>query len=91
MDTKIPNFFELPELTKDNPGVLIKVNGENMLADDYIALMNRHNHWAADVYKRAKQQTLDTEYVIYSMLDAVPYDMLLDYMETRAQREEDKA
>ena len=81
---------KLPELTQENPGVLIKVNGTSMLADDYITLMHRHNNWAADVYKRAKQRTLDTEYVIYSMLDAVPYDTLLDYMETRAQREEDK-
>ena len=72
------------ELTKNNPGVLIKVNGENMLADDYIAFMDRHNRWAADAYKRESARAREYEHVVYRMLDMLSFDMLESYMEERA-------
>lgn len=78
------------ELTKDNPGVLIKVNGTYVLADDYIALMDRHNMWGSEAYKRAVKAGNCLEAVIYTMLDAIPFDMLEAYMEMRVDREEDK-
>ena len=74
------------ELTKNNPGVLIKVQGENMLADDYIALMDRHNRWAADAYKRESERAYEYERLVYMILDKLPFDMLESYMEVRAER-----
>ena len=78
------------ELTKDNPGVLIKVQGENMLADDYIALMDRHNRWAADAYKRMTERAAELDRALCDLLDKLPLDMLEDYMDERINREDNE-
>lgn len=76
------------ELTQDNPGVLIKVNGTYVLADDYIALMDRHNMWGSEAYKRESARVIELENVIYNILNMIPFDLLKAEFERR--NEEDK-
>jgi hypothetical protein len=75
-------------MSGENPGVLIKVDGRLVPCDKYIASLRTNIElalkWAEE--ERLKNDALRE--VVCKMMDALPYDDLLAYMEEREEYEE---
>lgn len=75
-------------MSGENPGVLIKVNGNLVPCDKHLNSLRVNTNLALKWAEEECRKNDALREVVCKMMDALPYDDLLAYMEEREEYEE---
>ena len=72
-----------PVLKEENPGVLLIVNGKFIPADKYVNTLRVNTHLALKWVDELRQRVQELEAAMMRQLDALPLDVLREYVEEK--------